>query len=46
MSQDIEGEITYYLTKLGEKDAYAVRSSATAEDLPTASESGPYWVAF
>ena len=38
--QDIEDEITDYLTKFGEKDAYAVRSSATAEDLPTASFAG------
>ena len=29
-----------YLTKFGDKDAYAVRSSATAEDLPTASFAG------
>ncbi|WP_242696437.1 phosphoenolpyruvate synthase [Longitalea luteola] len=33
-------EIAGYLTKLGEKEAYAVRSSATAEDLPTASFAG------
>lgn len=38
--KDIEEEITRQLTKLGEKDAYAVRSSATAEDLPTASFAG------
>ncbi|CUH95837.1 putative phosphoenolpyruvate synthase [Propionispora sp. 2/2-37] len=37
---DIEEEITLYLTKLGEETAYAVRSSATAEDLPTASFAG------
>ena len=37
---DIAGEITVYLTKLGEKDAFAIRSSATAEDLPTASFAG------
>ena len=37
---DIDEEITRYLSKLGEKDAYAVRSSATAEDLPTASFAG------
>ncbi|TEB04846.1 Phosphoenolpyruvate synthase [Pelotomaculum schinkii] len=37
---DIEEEITRRLTKLGEKNAYAVRSSATAEDLPTASFAG------
>jgi pyruvate,water dikinase len=37
---DIEEEISGYLSKLGEKEAYAVRSSATAEDLPTASFAG------
>src|SRR6188508_1567872 len=31
--QDIKEEIIHFLTRLGEKDAYAVRSSATAEDL-------------
>jgi rifampicin phosphotransferase len=35
--QDINEEITRFLSRLGEKNAYAVRSSATAEDLPTAS---------
>jgi pyruvate,water dikinase len=38
--QDITEEITRHLSRLGEKDAYAVRSSATAEDLPTASFAG------
>jgi pyruvate,water dikinase len=43
--QDIEEEITDRLAALGEtglggKNAYAVRSSATAEDLPTASFAG------
>ncbi len=38
--QDINKEITCFLTRLGEKNAYAVRSSATAEDLPTASFAG------
>jgi pyruvate,water dikinase len=38
--EDIEDEITLFLTRLGEKDFYAVRSSATAEDLPTASFAG------
>lgn len=38
--QDIAEEITRFLSRLGEKDAYAVRSSATAEDLPTASFAG------
>ncbi len=36
----IAEEITRALTRLGEKNAYAVRSSATAEDLPTASFAG------
>jgi rifampicin phosphotransferase len=40
ISKDIAEEITGYLTKFGEKDAFAVRSSATAEDLPTASFAG------
>ncbi|WP_025846727.1 phosphoenolpyruvate synthase [Paenibacillus ehimensis] len=40
MAKDIEDEITGYLSKLGEKNAYAVRSSATAEDLPLASFAG------
>jgi pyruvate,water dikinase len=40
ISTDIAEEIAGYLTKLGEKDAFAVRSSATAEDLPTASFAG------
>jgi len=38
--QDINEEITRYLSRLDEKTAYAVRSSATAEDLPTASFAG------
>lgn len=37
---DMANEIMVYLSKYGEKDAYAVRSSATAEDLPTASFAG------
>ncbi len=36
----IEEQIALYITLLGEKNAYAVRSSATAEDLPTASFAG------
>jgi pyruvate,water dikinase len=36
----IDNEITHHLVQLGEKNAYAVRSSATAEDLPTASFAG------
>ncbi|HWP97073.1 MAG TPA: phosphoenolpyruvate synthase [Syntrophomonadaceae bacterium] len=38
--KDINEEITRYLIKFGEKNAYAVRSSATAEDLPLASFAG------
>jgi phosphoenolpyruvate synthase/pyruvate phosphate dikinase len=37
---DIAEEIKGALTRLGEQRAYAVRSSATAEDLPTASFAG------
>ncbi|HEX9027262.1 MAG TPA: phosphoenolpyruvate synthase [Clostridium sp.] len=40
ISKDIAEEIEIFLTKFGEKDAYAMRSSATAEDLPTASFAG------
>jgi pyruvate,water dikinase len=36
----IVDEIASYITKFGEGEAYAVRSSATAEDLPTASFAG------
>ncbi|GHO79141.1 putative phosphoenolpyruvate synthase [Ktedonobacter sp. SOSP1-85] len=38
--QDIQEEIARFLSRLDEKKAYAVRSSATAEDLPTASFAG------
>lgn len=38
--QDISEEITRHLSRLDEKNAYAIRSSATAEDLPTASFAG------
>lgn len=38
--QDIEEEIIIHLSRLGKDDAYAVRSSATAEDLPGASFAG------
>jgi pyruvate,water dikinase len=38
--KDIEEEVTCYLSKHGEENAYAVRSSATAEDLPLASFAG------
>lgn len=37
---DIREEISQYLSKLGKQHAYAVRSSATAEDLPTTSFAG------
>ena len=40
IARDMEEEITRHLSKLGEESAYAVRSSATAEDLPTASFAG------
>ncbi len=38
--EDIRAEITRHLLRFGEKNAYAVRSSATAEDLPAASFAG------
>ena len=38
--EDIHEEITRFLSMFGEKNAYAVRSSATAEDLPAASFAG------
>lgn len=38
--QCINEEITSHLSRLNEQKAYAVRSSATAEDLPTASFAG------
>jgi phosphoenolpyruvate synthase/pyruvate phosphate dikinase len=38
--QDIQEEITRHLSRLDENNAYAVRSSATAEDLATASFAG------
>ncbi len=37
---EIREAITHYLTQFGEMHAYAVRSSATAEDLPHASFAG------
>ncbi|MFI8875323.1 rifamycin-inactivating phosphotransferase [Streptomyces sp. NPDC055243] len=37
---DLAAAVTRTLTQLGEQAAYAVRSSATAEDLPTASFAG------
>lgn len=39
---DIESEIIRHLEKFGVRDAYAVRSSATAEDLPAASFAGQH----
>jgi len=38
--EDIQEELARHLSRLGEEQAYAVRSSATAEDLPTASFAG------
>lgn len=38
--EDLAAAITHALTRHGEQAAYAVRSSATAEDLPTASFAG------
>jgi rifampicin phosphotransferase len=40
--EDLASAITHPLARLGEQAAYAVRSSATAEDLPTASFAGQY----
>jgi rifampicin phosphotransferase len=40
--RDINKEVTSFLSRLGEQNAYAVRSSATAEDLPTASFAGQH----
>ncbi len=40
MPDDLAAAITRSLARLGEDAAYAVRSSATAEDLPTASFAG------
>lgn len=40
--EDIEEAVTDYVAKLGENSSYAVRSSATAEDLPTASFAGQH----
>src|SRR5262249_30993674 len=39
---EITAETAAFLAQLGEEDAYAVRSSATAEDLPTASFAGQH----
>jgi pyruvate,water dikinase len=40
LPKNIDDEISRHLEQLGERNAYAVRSSATAEDLPTASFAG------
>jgi len=40
--QDIIEEITRHLSRLGEENPYAIRSSATAEDLPRVSFAGQY----
>ncbi|HEY4388807.1 MAG TPA: PEP/pyruvate-binding domain-containing protein [Ktedonobacteraceae bacterium] len=40
IAKDIEEAVISHLSRLGENNAYAVRSSATAEDLPTASFAG------
>jgi rifampicin phosphotransferase len=40
IAKEIAEAVTHFITKLGSKNAYAVRSSATAEDLPTASFAG------
>jgi pyruvate,water dikinase len=40
--EDLASAITHALARFGEQAAYAVRSSATAEDLPTASFAGQY----
>src|SRR5437773_81866 len=40
IAKEIDEAVTHFITKLGDKNAYAVRSSATAEDLPTASFAG------
>ena len=40
ITEDLAAAITGWVVRLGEDAAYAVRSSATAEDLPTASFAG------
>ncbi len=40
IAEEIDEAVTHFITKLGENNAYAVRSSATVEDLPTASFAG------
>ncbi|MGG3674833.1 phosphoenolpyruvate synthase [Bacillus nitratireducens] len=40
ITSDVEKAVTHYLSRFGNEHAYAVRSSATAEDLPYASFAG------
>ncbi len=40
IGKDVAEAVADHLAKLGDKNPYAVRSSATAEDLPTASFAG------
>lgn len=40
ISKEIKDEIISYISKFGEEHSYAIRSSATAEDLPLASFAG------
>ena len=40
LPEDVQEAIAHFLSRLGEQEAYAVRSSATAEDLPGASFAG------
>lgn len=40
LNEEIAEEVKKYIKSTGETDAYAIRSSATAEDLPTASFAG------
>ena len=42
LPEDLASAVTRALARFGEHTAYAVRSSATAEDLPTASFAGQY----
>jgi len=40
IDNEIAGQVARLISEMGENEAYAVRSSATAEDLPTASFAG------
>lgn len=42
ISEELNKEITRHLSGFGEKNAWAIRSSATAEDLPAASFAGQH----